>query len=483
MFKFKTQPRPPQAREFDEHKDSKARALLWQMRSGKSKVMVDTVAYQFYKKNITGVIIIAPNGVHDNWVKREFPKHCPVPYHAHIYRSAKFKTRYHQTNVNAVTKASTTRLKVLAINSETIRTQNARKTIHNFLKAHQGKLFIIFDESHDFRTPGSARTRVARALAKKCQYRRILTGTPVSNTPLAAFSQFELLKPGALGCKTYSEFKAKYVVYTQQKTRGGRQFETVDHYINQDDLRDRISKWSSVVLKKDSGIPPLNGLVRNFEMTPKMRKTYDNLIKTYMLEDAAYDGGARANKLRQITRGWYYDEEGKVVELVKEEDNPAIKTLLREIQGSAEGSKAIIWCERRHDIAMVVRALKKLNSRSVVEYHGAIKPDERQAAVDSFNMYKSVTDFVGQPRAGGVGLDLSEADMIIWFSHTDDLIIREQASERASQVNGPIIDVIDLECLDSIDENVLTSHRNKRSMADELAGAGLKYILEAEKFI
>lgn len=480
-FRFKTQPRPAQAKEFEEHKNSKARALLWQMRSGKSKVMIDTFGYQFCKKQVTGVIIIAPNGVHDNWVKRELPRHCPVPYHAHVYRASSFKTAWHRTGVDAVCKTSPMRLKVLAINSEGIRTDNAKKTLKAFLKAHKGKVFVIFDESHDFRTPGSSRTRVARSLAKHCQFRRILTGTAVSNTPLAAFSQFELLEPGALGFKNYGQFKARYAVYVEARTKGGRRFDKLECYQNLDELQDKISKWSSVVLREDSGVPPLNNFPRNFKMTAKQQTLYDRLTKEYMLEDAAFDGGARLTKLQQITRGWYYDEMGEPVEIIRDEDNPALQTLIREIQGS-EG-KSIIWCEHQHDIVIVTRALRKLNSRQVVEYHGKIKADERQAAIDSFNMYTHVTDFVGQPQAGGVGLDLSEASMIFWYSHTHNLIIREQASDRASQVGGPIIDVIDLECDNSVDGFILTSQRNKRSVSDELAGVGLKYVLEGEALI
>jgi len=482
-FKFKTQPRLPQATEFDTYKNSEARALLWQMRSGKSKVMIDTFSYQFCEKSITGVIVVAPNGVHDNWVKRELPKHCPIPYHAHIYRASSFKTNTHRTNLAAVCKASTSRMKVLAINSEGIRTPNARKSISKFIKAHKGKIFLVVDESHDFRTPGSSRTRTMRALAKHCKYRRILTGTAVSNTPLAAFSQFEILSPGALGSRTYGEFKSKYAIYTEARTKGGRRFDKLERYQNLEELKLAISEWSSVVLKKDSGIPPLNGITRNFHMGAKQKALYERLTKEYMLEDAAFDGGARMTKLQQITRGWYYNEEGDVVEIVKDENNPALQTLIREVQGSDPGTKFIIWCEHRHDIAMVTRALRRLNNRSIVEYHGGVKPKERQIAIDSFNMYKSVTDFVGQPRAGGVGLDLSEADVIFWYSHTHDLIIREQASERASQVDGAVVDVIDLECVGAVDEYILTAQRNKRSVSDDLAGVGLKYLLEAEKYI
>lgn len=481
IFKFKTQPYRHQAKEFDEHKNDAARALLWQMRTGKTKVMIDTAAYQFCQGAITGVIVLAPNGVHNNWIKRELPVHCSVPYKFHVYRASAVKTKWHEAGVNVVCDKAQGNLSFLAMNSESIRTDNAQAIIKRFLKAHKGKVFLIVDESHDFRTPGSRRTKVARALAKRCAFRRILTGTSVSNTPLAAWSQFEILQPEALGYRTYGDFKARYAVYRMARTKGGRQFEQLDSYCNLDELTDRIGQWSSVVLREDcDDMPDLSETITPFSMADKQRKVYDKLVRDYILEDSGYDGGARLLKLQQLARGWFKDEFGEIVDVISDEHNPSLIALERDVMST--DNKVIIWCQFKEDISKVAKLMDRLGVGSV-QYHGDVRNKDRESAIDNFMRFKKVRVFIGQPQAGGTGLNLSAAGTIIWYSHTQDLIIREQASERATQVGGRVIDVIDYECDDSVDGMILSSHRTKRSVADDVAGLGLKYTLEMEAFI
>src|SRR4051812_43680416 len=64
-----------QDREFWLYRDIMARALIWQMRTGKSKAMIDLACYLFKACEIDAVVVVAPNNVHLNWQRRELPKH------------------------------------------------------------------------------------------------------------------------------------------------------------------------------------------------------------------------------------------------------------------------------------------------------------------------------------------------------------------------------------------------------------------------
>ena len=72
---FKTTPYPHQLKELEEHGLDVSRALLWQMRAGKSKLVINTACMLYRKNEIDAVVILRPNGVHENWVRRELPKH------------------------------------------------------------------------------------------------------------------------------------------------------------------------------------------------------------------------------------------------------------------------------------------------------------------------------------------------------------------------------------------------------------------------
>ena len=480
-FKFKTRPRPHQAKEFDDHKNAPARALLWQMRSGKTKATIDTFAYQFCEGNVTGVLIVAPNEVHYNWLREEMPRHCSVPYVGHTYRASKVKTRIHAQRMKEVCKKQRGVLSVLAVNTESIRTDNAKRAIETFIKAHKGKVFLVVDECHDFRTPGSKRTRRIIAIRKHAQYKRILTGTVVKNNPLAAYSQFEILAPKALGFRNYGLFKQEYAVYEQRKTKGGRAFPALIEYRNLDNLQERISEWSSVVLKSDCGIEESEPVVRKYQMTSEQQKVYDRLSKMYMLEDAAYDGGARSGKLQQIARGWYYNEIGGPVDIIPTSKNPAFQILEREID--TQNTKTIVWCQYKHEIKKIVELLRA-KDHMVVEYHGEVSADDKENAIRAFMNYDGPAVFVGQPQAGGTGINLSKADVVIWFSiPQQNLILYEQASERATEAYAEAVEKVHIIAENTVDEIQHEGLKNKKSLSDMLAEHGLKDLLIMQELI
>lgn len=478
-FPFRLPNYKHQQAEFDRHRDDDARALLWQMRTGKTKSVLDVVCYRHVdRRDIDGLLVIAPNGVHENWVRRQLPLHMwsIVDYQPHAYIASKVGRQVHDASL-ARCLAYRGGLAVLTVNSEVLRRPEVKALIVRFLRGR--RVFLVVDESHDFRSPGSKRTHAVRALAKRCAARRILSGTAVSNSPLAAYSQFEILQPGALGFGTFADFENRYASYKVTKTRGGRQYPVLDGYNHMDELQGRIGDWSSVVLREDvDDMPPLIMEEVTVTLTPALLEAYQTLVKDFIieLEDGeeieALEGGVRIMRLQQVLSGFAVTTAGDVVELAPDEDNPRLQALLAQVLAS--DGKNIIWCQFQEDITRVRRALAAAG-RKAVEYHGRItSKDRRNAAIDSFMHDPTVTDFIGQPRAGGVGLDLSVADTIHWYSHTFDLITRDQATERATQVGGRSIAVLDYTVPESVDGYILSKLAGKRSVSDDLAGPGLR---------
>lgn len=467
--------------EWDRHRDDDARALLWQMRTGKTKATLDLACYRRQKGDIQAVLVIAPNGVHVNWVRRQLPQHMweTVPYVAHAWQASESHKPEHAASLERVLSCRGEALAVLAVNSESIIHDKPAKIIARFLRRHQGKCMLVVDESHDFRSPGSKRTKRARSLKRYCRVRRILTGTAVSNSPLAAYSQFELLDDHALGFENFADFEGHFAYYVQERTKGGRSYERLDHYRNLDDLQGRMARWASVVLREDvDDMPDLVMDERTVVLPEAQMKAYRTLLKEMILEledggeVEAIDGGARLVKLQQMLGGFVVDVDGQVRELVSDDENPRLQAMLDEVRSS--DGKAIVWCKYREDIRRVVRALAAEGIRCV-EYHGAVHSQaKRQQAIDDFNNDPSVRVFVGQPKAGGQGLDLSAADLILWYSHTFDLIERDQANERATQIGGKTVTIKDFVTPGTVDEYILANLGEKRSVSESLAGRGLR---------
>jgi len=480
-YPFRMPPMAHQWKEFIQYKDDDARALLWTMRTGKTKATLDLACYRWAKGDIQAVLVIAPNGVHCNWVRRQLPQHMwePVPYVAHAWQASEAHKPEHAASLERVLSCRGEALAVLAVNSESIIHDKPAKIIARFLRRHQGKCMLVVDESHDFRSPGSKRTKRARSLKRYCRVRRILTGTAVSNSPLAAYSQFELLDDHALGFENFADFEGHFAYYVQERTKGGRSYERLDHYRNLDDLQGRMARWASVVLREDvDDMPDLVMDERTVVLPEAQMKAYRTLLKEMILEledggeVEAIDGGARLVKLQQMLGGFVVDVDGQVRELVSDDENPRLQAMLDEVRSS--DGKAIVWCKYREDIRRVVRALAADGIRCV-EYHGAVHSQaKRQQAIDDFNNDPSVRVFVGQPKAGGQGLDLSAAGLILWYSHTFDLIERDQANERATQIGGKTVTIKDFVTPGTVDEYILANLGEKRSVSESLAGRGLR---------
>ena len=91
--KFKTEPYKHQLEEWLESRDLPVRALFWEMGLGKTATIIHTAAWLLEREKVDSMLVVAPNGVHENWAIDELPKHCPVDYRVATYRSSGGKTR------------------------------------------------------------------------------------------------------------------------------------------------------------------------------------------------------------------------------------------------------------------------------------------------------------------------------------------------------------------------------------------------------
>lgn len=493
---FKTDPYLHQLREFEASADLPARALFWQMRTGKSKVVIDTACHLYREREIDAVVVVAPNGVHENWLRRELPIHH---WDSVDRRELAWRTRTAGTamakETGWVSKEDRERwrheheawwdkaramlksrdLAWFTFNSESMTRDDVRRLIARIVRNR--RLLIVFDESHDFRRPGSKRTKMARALARKCPYRRILTGTPVTNSPLHAFSQYELLEPGALGFSKYGDFKDRYAEYTMESNRRGHRYPVLKEYRNLDELQERMAPWSSVVLRSDChDLPDLVRRTRDVAMSDEQLRLYRELHRTFVLEVdgqevSVGESAARLAKLQQVVSGFLIDEFKDVHTIPG--PCPRLDAVSDEVYLCP--GKIIVWCRFREDMDRVANRLTA-DGHEVVQYHGRTSDDEKARVRELFapGAENEVKALVGWPAQG---LDLSAAAEIVWYSHTFDAIMREQADERATAIGGENVSVVDVRVAGSVDDYILDNVLDKVSVAEALAGSGMQEAL------
>ena len=134
-YQHKTEPFKHQAELFEQTKEAEALAILWEQGCGKTKPTIDTGAWLFMCEEIDAMLVVAPNGVHRNWVTDEIPAHLPDHIAAktmcHFYQSPKANTKWHQRDCEAVLKYKG--LAILTISYEGFMTERGKKYLscHN----------------------------------------------------------------------------------------------------------------------------------------------------------------------------------------------------------------------------------------------------------------------------------------------------------------------------------------------------------------
>jgi hypothetical protein len=495
---FATTPYDHQFKEFEEHCNAPARAKAWHMRTGKSKASVDKAMHLHLhggdNGKIDGVLVFAPNGVHANWVLREFPAHAwpGVGWHGHVWRSSVAGAK----RGNALGKAArveweaerqlwwdglrlakdTRKLMVLAVPTESMTRADVRKAVAHFLK-HRRAVYVLFDESDDWGTPGSKRTKMARALSKRCAYRELMSGTIATACPLATFSQFELLEPGALGFTRADDFNDRYGEYEEARGHGGRKFAKLVGYKHLDELRARMARFTSVVLRSDCNMPDLVPITRTITPTEEQLAAYRDLHASFIvdLEAERVNVGERAprfGKLQQVFSGFLIDEAGKRVTIPG--GNPRLEAIAEEVY-LAPG-KVVIACQFQEDMDLVRERLL-VEGHELAEYHGRVPDKAKVKALATFLNRRECKALIGHVKSISRGLDFSVASSIFVYSHNFSARLRAQFLERATKIGGKNTRVVDF-VAPGPDEHILKVTSSHMDVADSLVGHGLKELLK-----
>jgi len=472
-YKFKTKPYAHQLVALEKSVEEKEYGYFMEMGTGKSKVLVDNMAMLYDKGKINGALIIAPKGVYNNWYSSEIPTHLASHIKPKMVlwtaSTSKAKEKEYQTLFETGFD-----LHVLIMNVEAFSTKKGEEFAYKFLKSH--KTLMVVDESTTIKTPTSKRTKAILKLSKNAEYRRILTGSPVTKSPLDLYSQCAFLNENLLDHASYYSFRNRYA-HMVERNFGGRRVQIVGNYQRLDELEDILKKFSYRVLKEDClDLPDKIYIKRNVELTDEQSKAYTTmksaalaLLKGKMA--TAPHVLTQMMRLHQITCGHLKNDDGTVTELKNNRLNELLD-LLDEIEG-----KAIIWANYIHDIEHITKAIKKkYGDNSIVQYYGAIDANERQEGIKKFQDEESPARFfIGNPQTGGYGITLTAASTVIYYSNGYDLEKRLQSEDRAHRIGQKkSVTYVDFMAEKTVDEKIVKALRKKINIASEILGDTLK---------
>lgn len=478
FYGFKRQPRDKQREAIEKVYGLHAFALFMDMRTGKTKVFIDVACAMRMEGKIDKAILICPLSLRKNWV-REFAKDAPIPVDAYLLDTSKpkeFERWLHHKHD----------FKWLLVGVESLAAGKAIDFCKRFALTST-RVLLGVDESSKIKTHNATRSENAVSLARMCEYRGIMTGTPLTKNPLDLYMQYEFLDPDIIGLGDFYAFRARYA------EMGGYENRQVIGYNNLDELVELVSPYTFQVRQHEVFQHDKTRVLRSVPMAAEQKRLYKELKSKSRLgllgsdlELVVQNVLEKSLRLQEIAGGFvsyqHTEEElakmralwGPAKKLPRTYrvpipgPNPKLNDLL-DACDEYEG-QTIIWCAFKEEIYAVRDALReKYGPDCVVELHGDI--DEAQRDVNVYEMFQKrrARFIVGNTATGGMGLTMDVADSIFFYSNTYNFVDREQGEERGTAAGKNTL-IVDLACDGTIDHTIMAANDEKKDLSEYIRG-------------
>lgn len=454
-------------------------ALLMEMGTGKSKVLLDEWGEAATGGGPQTLIVCAPAGVYLNWHDPDNPKNPETEINKHLDPELRART------LVAVWRSGSSRSKkeieyfltrtdrprILVVNVEAFSTVDKLADVCEELML-QGPTIFDVDESTTIKGYSSSRSKRVRQLGEFAALRRIATGLVTPRSPMDLFAQFYFLDHRILGFQSYYGFRARYAVMKPMEHQG-RKFKQIVGYRNVDELQEKIAPHSYRVLKKDClDLPPKTYVQRTVKLSDAQRKAYDE-VRDFAVTALDAETFVSATsvitqiiRLHQILCGHVVDENGGAHDL----PCPRMELDLLDVLSEAEG-KVIVWTPYARTIQKMHDLLEREFGRGCTARFWGGNRDVRQAEEARWRGDPACRFMIATQSAGGFGRTWVEASTSVYYANGYNLEHRSQSEDRNHRrgTTGPVT-YVDLVAPGTVDEKILKSLRKKIDMATAISG-------------
>ena len=386
-------------------------------------------------------LIIAPKSVIYNWLG-EFKRWAP------------------ELEASVIDGTKDERIKVISkINS-----------LRNDEALYKNKQFeiLIVDEAQYIKNGAALKSKAVRALNASSRF--ALTGTPIENSMADLWAIFDFLMPGYLD--SFNIFKTRYILAGDQVKARASLSKKITPFL--------LRRTKAEVLKD---LPKKTTEIITITMNDEARRYYDAiLIDT-------------RNKIKQKredpTKGDKYSEKGlfSVLPLLTRlrevcvdpsafldgfsEESAKMMYALSYISVALEaGHKVLVFSSFTKVLDHLSLLLKEAGTKSYYIY-GGVEADDRLSMAESFNTKNDVNVMLVSLKAGGTGLNLHGADIVLHLDPWWNVAAEEQATDRAYRIGQKRpVSVVKLICHNSIEEKVVQLQENKRELYNQVIKSG-----------
>lgn len=431
---------------FDGQFKSRGTALLMEMGCGKSLVGIAVAGCMYQFGKIDRVLIVAPLSILGVW-QEEFEKFADFPYSLTVLKGTVAKKK------EQLTKLPDEGLQVVIVNYE------SAWRLEKELLAFNADL-VIADEAHKLKENRSKQSQGLHHIGDKARYKLLLTGTVITNKELDVFSQYRFLDPQIFGTSFYA-FRNQYF----DMGGYGNHTPIFRKWLTDDFLRKLHSVAFRVTKAECLDLPEVTEEVRTVELEKDAAKLYDSIeAESYaQLEESEVTTAnilTRLLRLSQITGGHLTDD-GGVTNTVSRAKLGALSDIID--SAMAENKKLVIMARFTPELDDIQELLEKKRIGYAV-VRGGIK--DRDNEIHRFQYDDKCRVFVGQIAAAGLGITLTAASTMVFYSLDYSMSNFEQAKariHRAGQKEN--CHYIYLVCRGTVDRKVLYALRQKQNLA------------------
>jgi SNF2 family DNA or RNA helicase len=429
---------------------------------------IQTIAFWLYERAVLGVdrpaLLVCPTSVVGNW-RHELSRFAPslkvISHHGPQRLQGEDFTRSAQK-------------------TDVVLTSYA--LIHRDRETLEGVSWssVTLDEAQNIKNPVTKQAQAARALP--ADMRLALTGTPVENRLSELWSISQFLNPGYLGAR--DTFRQQFSLPIERY--GDQQAAAV--------LRQLTAPFILRRLKTDSNI--IDDLPDKFEnkvycgLTPEQATLYEAAVREEMeaVETAEDDMARRGSILRMLTRlkqicnhPAQFLKEGDALGVAALGERSGKLTRLTEMleEVFASSDRALIFTQYAQMGGHLQAYLRELFVDEVLFLHGGTPATKRQEMVRQFQAPRGPTVFVLSLKAGGTGLNLTQANHVFHYDRWYNPAVENQATDRAFRIGQTKnVQVHKFVCLGTLEERIDELIEHKQALAESIVGEGESWLSE-----
>lgn len=425
---------------------SRGIGLLFEMGCGKTitAIAIAGILYQFGLVN--RVLVVAPLSILGVW-QEEFASFAAFPYTLSVLKGSSDKKR------QQLKQARGEGLHVVIVNYESAR------ILEKELLRYDADL-IIADEGHKIKEGRSRQSKVMHALGDRASYKLLLTGTLIANKEQDVFSEYRFINSSIFGTSFY-RFRNTYF----DMVGFGGHVPRFRQWMMDDFLKKIHSIAYRVTKAECLDLPEITEEVIPVTLEPAAMKIYRELQKDSFAELAGGEVSVmnvltKLLRLSQVTGGHITDDDAG-----KHRISTAKLDALADILDSAmeQGQKLVVMARFLPELDDIENLLQK-KKIGYACIRGGVK--DRAGEIKRFQTDDSCRVFIGQIAAAGLGITLTAASTMVFYSLDYSMSNFDQAKARVHRVGQKnCCHYIYLACVGTVDRKILRSLREKTDLA------------------